>query len=82
MMPHQAFKRGAIHTPIMLTQAVCGVFVHCQFVHDVLRHGAIHHREDMGRCVVERVVEIENPDFFRSLIASVAWQSSSIRKVV
>jgi hypothetical protein len=31
-------------------------------IHDVLRHGLVHDRKDVGGCVVERVIQIKNPN--------------------
>jgi len=55
-MAHQAFERRAIYAPIVLPQLMRVRFIQIKLIHDVLRHDAIHHREDVGGGIVQRVV--------------------------
>jgi hypothetical protein len=32
-------------------------------VHDVLGHGLVHHWKDMRRRIVQRIIQVKNPDF-------------------
>ena len=52
MMPRQAFHGGAVGTPIVMAQCIGVIFVKLEVIHDVLRHGLIHHRKDVGGCVM------------------------------
>jgi len=62
VMARQAFQRGAVDVPVMAAQGMGVFFVQFQVVHDVLRHGLVHHREDVRVGIVQGVVQIEHPD--------------------
>jgi hypothetical protein len=36
-------------------------------IHDVLRHGLVHDRENVCRGVMQRIVEVKDPDFGHNL---------------
>ena len=62
MMAHQAFERGAVDMPVMLAQQARCLFFQLEFAHDVARHFDMQMREDFRICIMQRVVEVENPD--------------------
>ena len=61
VVAHQAEKRGAVASPIVLPELRRGGFVEVKMAADVVAHRPADVRENVRAGVVEGVVEIEKP---------------------
>lgn len=59
VVAHQAEKCGAVARPVVLAQPVGFVLIDAEVALDVLPHGAVDVREDVGVGVVEGIVQVE-----------------------
>ena len=57
-----AEQRGSVALPVVLAYAGRLVLVHTEVIADILDHRTIDVREDVRAGVVQRVVEIEQPN--------------------
>ena len=62
MVAHQAEQGRAIAAPVERAQAVRLVARHLELAFDIVGHAPVDRAEDRVRCVVQRVVEVEEPD--------------------
>ena len=62
VMTHESMQCCAIFVPVLAPQVACVDFIQVQMRHQVLRHGAIDVRKNVRTRIVQRVIEVKNPD--------------------
>ena len=62
MVDLQAGKRRAVSVPIVLTQVGCRFFGELEALRHVVGHGAVDDVENAGIGVVQRIVEVKEPN--------------------
>ena len=62
VMAHQSAQGRAVALPVMHAQGICCGLVQLQVLLQVRRHAAVDVRKDMRRRIMQRVVQIKNPN--------------------
>ena len=73
MMAHQSEHRGAIAPPIVESELIGLCFGEVQMAPDEIDHPGVDRGEDRVRRLVQRVVQVEEPDPTRGLPKLVQW---------
>src|SRR3989338_8068170 len=79
VVTHQAAQRRAVTLPVMHAQCVCRRFIQLQILLQRGGHAAVEVRKNVRRRIMQRIVQIKNPDplrHFYLLLISVPTPSS------